>query len=191
MNLKKFLKNGNSIICIEKDKLLQPTATTTTTTTTTETSVESKDESFQQQDSQVRIKLLVETITKICYEYILLEKYRLDIISKFHDNHLIDKDILNDLYDKYENNVKLKNSENVKVFLYNTSNLIQFGWYFALTIPFVRVIESHVYNEDPHLTKDYQTYQEAEISTTTPKQISNNLMKNYLRIILKIIIYII
>ena len=41
-----------------------------------------------------------------------------------------------------------------KVFLYNTSNLIQFGWYFALTIPFVRVIESHVYNEDPHLTKD-------------------------------------
>ena len=78
-----------------------------------------------------------------------------------------------------------------KVFLYNTSNLIQFGWYFALTIPFVRVIESHVYNEDPHLTKDYQTYQEAEISTTTPKQISNNLMKNYLRIILKIIIYII
>ena len=63
MNLKKFLKNGNSIICIEKDKLLQPT-TTTTTTTTTETSVESKDESFQQQDSQVRIKLLVETITK-------------------------------------------------------------------------------------------------------------------------------
>ena len=161
-----FEKTATALYVLKKDKLLQPT-TTTTTTTTTETSVESKDESFQQQDSQVRIKLLVETITKICYEYILLEKYRLDIISKFHDNHLIDKDILNDLYDKYENNVKLKNSENVKVFLYNTSNLIQFGWYFALTIPFVRVIESHVYNEDPHLTKDYQTYQEAEISTTT------------------------
>ena len=150
-----FQNTAKALYILKKDKL--PTTPTTTTTTINET----KDDK-EQQDSQGQMKLLVETITKICYEYILLEKYRLDIISKFHNNHLIDKDILKELFDKYNNNMKLKNPETVKVFLYNISNLIQFGWYFAITIPFVRVIESNIYNEDLNLIKNYEKYYQFE-----------------------------
>lgn len=115
--------------------------------------------------AEFRFKLLIETITKVCYEYLLLEKYRLDITTKYNNNHLIDKQILKKLFYKYEANIRSGNRENVKVFVYNTSYLIQYSWYVALSMPFLRVLESHVYTEDKNLIQDLEQYRRVEMIT--------------------------
>ncbi|RCK66443.1 hypothetical protein Cantr_02103 [Candida viswanathii] len=115
--------------------------------------------------AQLRIKLLIESITKVSYEYLLLEKYTLDIATKYHNNHLIDARLLKRLFHRYENNVKARNRDNVKVFIYNANNLIQFAWYVALTMPFMRIIESHVYTEDRTLLEDLNQYRQVEVDT--------------------------
>ncbi|EMG47569.1 hypothetical protein G210_2031 [Candida maltosa Xu316] len=123
------------------------------------------DSMLSEDNSQLRYKLLIETITKVCYEYLLLEKYRFDIISKYHNNNLIDDDILRQFFQKYENNLKTKNRENVKVLIYNTTNSVQYSNYFALTTPFIRIFESHIYTEDSNLIKDKDAYRDAELKT--------------------------
>lgn len=114
---------------------------------------------------QYRIKLLIEAITKVAYEYLLLEKYRLDITTKYHNNHLIDKRILKKLFYRYETNVRSKNLDNVKVLLFNSSNLIQYAWYMSLSMPFLRVIETHVYTEDRNLIENLDQYRNVELAT--------------------------
>lgn len=88
----------------------------------------------------IRSKFLLESITKLSYEYILLEKYRFDMETKLHNNYLIDKFQVSTLFNKYKQLVKSHLRENVKVFIYNSSLSLQYGWYLAVSIPFVRFV---------------------------------------------------
>ncbi|KAI5949406.1 hypothetical protein KGF54_005641 [Candida jiufengensis] len=121
----------------------------------------------------IKIKLLLECITKVSYEYILLEKYRFDMFMKFHNNHLIDKRPLVQLFNTYKDHIKSHNKESPKVLLYNSANSVQYGWYLAITVPFVRFIESHIYTEDNSILQDYDRYRKLEES-----QIKTNFTKS-------------
>ena len=112
-----------------------------------------------------KAKLLVECVTKVSYEYILLEKYRFDMISKYFANHLITRRPLKELFNLYKTNVTLNNEESLKVLLYNASNSAQYGWYLALTVPFVRFVETSIYAEDMGVLQDYHVYQKLEEAT--------------------------
>ncbi|KAI5970168.1 hypothetical protein CANMA_000779 [Candida margitis] len=112
-----------------------------------------------------KAKLLIECVTKVSYEYILLEKYRFDMTSKFYANHLIARRPLMELFGLYKNNIAQNNKENVKVLLFNSSNSIQYGWYLAISVPFVRFVETSIYAEDMGALQDYNVYQKQEDAT--------------------------
>ncbi|KAI5959851.1 uncharacterized protein KGF55_005083 [Candida pseudojiufengensis] len=123
----------------------------------------------------IKVKLLLECITKVSYEYILLEKYRFDMSMKFHNNHLIDERPLIQLFDIYKHHIKLRNKESPKVLLFNSSNSVQYGWYLSITIPFVRFIESHIYTESPTICQDYEKYKKLEESTIKTNFIKSDI----------------
>ncbi|KAI3406561.2 HIS7 [Candida oxycetoniae] len=132
-----------------------------------------KDEELTYNDEPeqaVKSKLLIESITKLSYEYILLEKYRLDMVTKLHKNHLLSQGHLVKLFNQYKAHVRGYSRENIKVFIYNSTQSLQYGWYLAVTIPFIRFVESHVYNEDPQLITDYDEYIKQLLDTNSPKQ---------------------
>lgn len=112
-----------------------------------------------------KAKLLVECVTKVSYEYILLEKYRFDMISKYNVNHLITRRPLMELFGLYKTNVTLNHKESLKVLLFNASNSAQYGWYLAITVPFVRFVETSIYAEDMGGLQDYNVYQKFEQAT--------------------------
>ncbi|KAI5965108.1 hypothetical protein KGF57_000901 [Candida theae] len=110
----------------------------------------------------IKARLLLECVIKVSYEYFLLEKYRFDMISKYHANHLVPKRHLENLFGIYRTNVTLRNKECPKVLLFNAINSAQYGWYHATTAPFVRFVETSVYEEDMGVLQDYNVYQKLE-----------------------------
>ncbi|KAG5419500.1 hypothetical protein I9W82_003267 [Candida metapsilosis] len=116
-------------------------------------------------NKETKARLLVECVTKVSYEFILLEKYRFDMISKYNSNHLISGKHLTALFGLYRTNVTLNNKESVKVLLFNASNSAQYGWYHAVTAPFVRFLETSIYAEDMGVLQDYAVYQKLEQAT--------------------------
>ncbi|KAG7664036.1 uncharacterized protein J8A68_002414 [[Candida] subhashii] len=119
---------------------------------------ETNDIVTNENDWALKTKLLLETITKVCYEYILLEKYSIDIFTKFHDNKIFDLRILSKIFNNFHEHMKTQNRESCKLLFFNTFYSIQYGWYIALTVPFVRVFETNVYVEDKHLIENETRY---------------------------------
>lgn len=129
---------------------------------------------------QYRIKLLIEAITKVAYEYLLLEKYRLDITTKYHNNHLIDKRILKNYSTDMKQMSDQKSGQCQGVaFQFIQSDTICMVHVFEYAI--LRVIETHVYTEDRNLIENLDQYRNVELAT--PKLILPNLIKNCLILI--------
>lgn len=101
---------------------------------------------------------ILQTIRKVSYEYILLEKYLLHIFSKIGDNSLIQSRNLKDLFDKFNNKMQSNNNESIKVLHYNAYFSSQYSWYLSITAPFIRVFEMNSYSEDFELVNNYDNY---------------------------------
>ncbi|ODV77787.1 uncharacterized protein CANTADRAFT_26843 [Suhomyces tanzawaensis NRRL Y-17324] len=116
-------------------------------------------------EASIKAGLLVQLITKVSYEYILLEKYHIQILSNFNNNSIIDGRVLAELYSKHRQRIKEGNPEQLKVLFYNVAFSAQYAWYLSVTIPFVRVFESNVYAENHKLIKDGKLYDDLEKKT--------------------------
>lgn len=92
--------------------------------------------------------LIVQAITKVLYEYILLEQYHIDVLAKLGCNSLVDRRIVKLLFNLFSLNMKLENTESLKILNFNIFFSAQYSWYLALTIPFVRVFESNIFMKD-------------------------------------------
>ncbi|CAN3376402.1 hypothetical protein DIURU_004296 [Diutina rugosa] len=89
--------------------------------------------------------LMVSTIAKVSYDFILLEKYHLQILTKFLHNSLTAEPVLRRLWDKSVS------GHTPQILLLNSIYSVQFGWYFSNMVPFCRVFESSIFNEArPH-----------------------------------------
>lgn len=115
-----------------------------------------------------KVNLLLHSITKVSYEYILLEKYNIQILGKFHNNCILASQSLRGLFEKYKEKITSQDPESTKVLIYNTFYSVQYGWYLALTVPFVRVFETNIYAENPKIIDDLELY--AEIESRIRKQ---------------------
>lgn len=93
--------------------------------------------------------LMVLTIAKVLYDYVLLEKYHLQILTKFLANSVTDDAILKKLWTK-----RALTQTVPLVLIYNCTYLVQLGWYFAHMVPFCRIYELLVVNETKELTID-------------------------------------
>lgn len=131
--------------------------------------------------------LLLQSITKVSYEYILLEKYLIQILVKFNHDFLIESRITKHLFGLYDLNMKLESTESIKVLNFNAYFSSQYSWYLAITIPFVRVIETNVYNEHRSLVEDYDAYQGQLNSASSKKvdfsRLDKNLYSKYFKVL--------
>lgn len=129
--------------------------------------------------------LLMQSITKVSYEYILLEKYIIHILVKLNHDFLIERRITKHLFSLYDLNMKLDSNESLKILHFNTYFSCQYAWYLAITIPFVRVIETSVYNEPVISTEDDETYHESMSSSKLDKETfresDKSLYRNYFK----------
>lgn len=130
------------------------------------------------------VAFLFQLITKVSYDYILLEKYHINILTKLSNNCLVDGRIASTLFNKYQNS--LLNSESYeppKVMFYNAYFSVQYSWYLSVTLPFVRVLESNIFNENATLISDYEKYKEFEKSSTKVdfKDLDQKLYDNHFK----------
>ncbi|CAH6723518.1 hypothetical protein CLIB1444_16S00606 [[Candida] jaroonii] len=109
------------------------------------------------------VAFLFQLITKVSYDYILLEKYHINILTKLSNNCLIDGRLASTLFDKYQNALSSPDSfQPPKVLFYNAYFSVQYSWYLSVTVPFVRVFESNIFNENANLISNYEKYKEME-----------------------------
>lgn len=120
-------------------------------------------------DSGASVALLLQAITKVSYEFILLEKYHIHILSKWNNNSVLESRVTKSLFDKRVHFLKQLSKESVKVLHYNTYFSAQYSWYAAVTLPFIRFFEANIHAEDPHLVSDKKLYYE---NMTQQKQTS-------------------
>jgi hypothetical protein len=113
----------------------------------------------------IKNNLLLQAITKVSYEYILFEKYHIQILSKLHNNSLIGSEVLENLFNKHKHHIKTNNLELPKILLFNTYYSAQYAWLLCTMIPFVRVFESSIYQENNKLMNDAELYLEIEART--------------------------
>ncbi|PSK36841.1 imidazoleglycerol phosphate synthase, cyclase subunit [Candidozyma pseudohaemuli] len=102
--------------------------------------------------------VIVQAITKVLYEYMLLEQYHIDVLAKLGKNALVDRRIIKLLFNLFSLNMKLDNPEAMKILNFNVFFSAQYSWYLALTVPFVRVFESNVFANE---TKDSMEHEDA------------------------------
>lgn len=98
--------------------------------------------------------ILLASISKVSYEFIILEKYAIHILVKLNHDSIIEKRICNHLFSLFDLNMKLERTESLKVLNYNTYFSAQYSWYLAITMPFARVFEANIYGEDDFLVAD-------------------------------------
>lgn len=91
--------------------------------------------------------ILVESISKVSHEYIILEKYAIQILAKLNKDSIVDKRICDHLFSLFDLNMKLEKTESLKVLNFNSYFSSQYSWYLAITMPFVRVLETNVNGE--------------------------------------------
>lgn len=106
------------------------------------------------------VSFLLQLITKVSYDFILLEKYHINILTKLSNNSLIDPRILHGLLQKYVKSLETSKKELVKVLVFNSYFSAQYSWYLSVTSPFLKVVEMNIFNEDPNLLKDSSLYNE-------------------------------
>lgn len=91
--------------------------------------------------------ILVESISKVSHEYIILEKYAIQILAKLNKDSIVDKRISDHLFSLFDLNMKLEKTESLKILNFNSYFSSQYSWYLAITMPFVRVFETNVNGE--------------------------------------------
>lgn len=99
--------------------------------------------------------VIVQAITKVLYEYMLLEQYHIDVLAKLGQNSLVDRRIVRLLFNLFSLNMKLDNAESLKILNFNIFFSAQYSWYLALTIPFVKIFESNVFVKEEEDSKHY------------------------------------
>ncbi|EGV64038.1 hypothetical protein CANTEDRAFT_104803 [Yamadazyma tenuis ATCC 10573] len=111
--------------------------------------------------------LLLQLITKVSYEFILLEKYHINIITKLGNNSLLDSRVVERLFRQYHKGLSQPPSRRnlPKVLVYNSYFSAQYSWYMCVTIPFLTVVEMAVFNEDQELISDPERYRQQEKNT--------------------------
>lgn len=120
--------------------------------------------------------VIVQAITKVSYEYILLEQYHIDVLAKMGSNSLLDRRIVRLLFNLFNLNMKLDNTESLKILNFNIFFSAQYSWNLALTIPFVRVFESNIFVED-----DLMVSSEMSVSESPFKKLDEELYKSYFK----------
>ncbi|KAK6454184.1 uncharacterized protein RJT20DRAFT_130218 [Scheffersomyces xylosifermentans] len=125
-----------------------------------------KDESGDIGNEELtKVNLLLHAITKVSYEFILLEKYNIHILCKLNSNSIVTSASQVELFNRYQDSISKDNPESVKVLFYNTFYSVQYSWFWALTMPFVRVFETNIYAENPKIINDFDLYKEIESRT--------------------------
>lgn len=125
---------------------------------------------------------LLQIITKVSYDFILLEKYHINILTKLSNNSLIDSRLVQKLYKIYVDSMGGKENKVLpKVLVYNSFFSAQYSWYMAVTIPFLRVIEMNVFNEDARYIGNLEAYRSAEQNSTKTsfEKLDEALFKHY------------
>lgn len=108
---------------------------------------------------------VLQAMRKVSYEYILLEKYLIHILTKLGNNSLIESRNLKYLFDTYIDRMANETNESVKVLHYNTYYSSQYAWYLSITVPFVRVFEMNIHSENPKLVNNFDAYQKKVMET--------------------------
>lgn len=90
---------------------------------------------------------LYQTITKVSYEFTLLEQYSLYIFVKLNLGFIIEKRNARSLFDSYISNNKLNKRDSIKLLNFNFYYSHQLSWFMGLTLPFLRVIEANASTE--------------------------------------------
>lgn len=122
------------------------------------TNVKREENGVELIDATYSQNLLLQSIAKVSYEFILLEVYHIHILDKLNNNSIIESRIARRLFNLFFLNLALKNFESIKVLHYNSFFSAQYGWFLALTTPFVRVIEANIYSEEAHLVNNPEKY---------------------------------
>lgn len=143
---------------------------------------ETGDELSHTSDSE---SYLLQLVNKLSYEYILLEKYHINILAKFSGNSLISYQILAKLFKTYRDSLTdyKKNNRYIlpKVLVYSAYFSAQYSWNLAVANPFVRVLESNVFVENPKYLNDLAEYKKMEKGTdkTSFQASDDSLYVNY------------
>lgn len=111
--------------------------------------------------------ILLQTVTKVSYEYILLEKYHINILNQLSNNCLIDTRIVSRLFEMYQDGSIRPPDERVvpRVLVYNSYFSSQYSWYMAVTIPFLNIVELNIFHETEDL-RDLSRYRRYEKSVS-------------------------
>lgn len=102
--------------------------------------------------------LFMQSVTKVASEFVMLENYLIHILGKFGGNSPIDSRVAKHLFSLYDLNIKLGNSESLKILHYNMLLSDRFSWDLAINVPFVRVFEMNINNEFKDSINDLQAY---------------------------------
>lgn len=105
-----------------------------------------------------RLDILIRMIVKTSHEFILLEKYNIQILAKLANNHLIESRTTKDLFQKYQVCLQSTRMHSVKVLVFNTYFSANYSWYLAVTTPFVRVFETGSFNESMFLADNASSH---------------------------------
>lgn len=120
---------------------------------------------------------LLQCLVKITYEFNLLESYFTHILVKLSDGFLISSRIIKHLFNLHKLNVKLEKKESLKVLLFNNIQSRQYSWYLAVTIPFLRVFETSIFDELPSVYSNGVI--EEQIETTDLQAEDEKLWNDY------------
>lgn len=121
-----------------------------------------------------RVELLVKAITKSAFDFILLEKYAVQILMKLNNNFLIEARITKHLFNLYNLNLQLKKQEALKVLVFNGTFSMGYSWYLAVTLPFVRVYEASLLNENVLFSPDETDQAPIHPSSSSPCSLCEN-----------------
>lgn len=100
---------------------------------------------------------ILNMVTKVSYEFVLLEKYHIHILSKLNNNYLIESRSVRRIFEMYKAQVNDRNTRSPKVLLYNNFYSSQYTWHLSLSIPFARVYQMSICNEVPDFYVNYGT----------------------------------
>lgn len=128
------------------------------------------------------IAFLLQIVTKVSYDFILLEKYHINILTKLSNNSLVDSRLAFRLFNAHVSTLKSNEIKVLpKVLVYNSYFSAQYSWYMAVTIPFLRVIEMNVFNENAQLIGDLENYrkEEQKVAKSSFQELDQFLYKHY------------
>lgn len=144
-----------------------------------------KDELVSAENRKEAIQYCVsDAFRKAGFEYLLLETFMLQILAKLGNNSLIENRHSKVLFDIYSGRMRSNNQESIKILNYNLRFSAQNSWFLALTVPFVKVVEMNI-SEENDLINDYKRYQEnsSKVIKTDFMEQDEFLFHNYFKLL--------